>query len=105
MLFFAISYVHVNFVMLMEAALYYNFVYIVAKNCYRLDRNIRDLMFSVVEHCYILKRLPLSELDCAFSSKDRESFNGLIDRHELCPLYDPLAGLKIGILTYGVDLT
>ena len=105
MLFFPISYVHVHFVMLVEAALYNYFIDIFFKNGYRLDSNIWNLMFTVVEHCYILKRLPLGKLDSTFRCKDSKPFNGLIDSHELCPFDYPLASLKIGILTNCVDLT
>ena len=105
MLFFTFSYVHVDLLILMEAAGYYYFIDIFFKYSDRLDSNIWNLMLTVVELCYILKRLTFCKLYSAFCCKDRKSFNRLKDRHELGTLDYPLASLKIGILSDGIDLT
>ena len=104
MLFFAVSYIHINFIILMEAAVYYYFIYILFIYGHRLDSYISDLAFAVVELCYILKRLALCKLDSAFGRKDGKPVHRFINCHQLCPFNDPLACLKVGILPDGVYL-
>ena len=88
----------------MESAVDDDLVKIVLIDRYRLDRDVRDVICAVVEENVHADVLPFREFYGIFRCKLGELFHGLVYRHELRALHDPLACLEFRVLSDDLDL-